>query len=98
MLGLGEQIPFECIGQVDEVRMAFQFCCLKGIKGKAMEIFEAKVAAEFDAQKLDIASKYGKVYTHDICIPESLAERLLLKLGEVSERFQDKILKLLQLP
>ena len=95
MLGLGEQIPFECIGQVDEVRMAFQFCRLKGIKGKAMEIFEAKVAAEFDAQKLDIASKYGKVYTHDICIPESLAERLLLKLGEVSERFQDKMLKLL---
>ena len=56
MLGFGEQIPFGCIGQVDEVRMAFQFCRLKGIKGKAMEIFEAEVAAEFDAQKLDITS------------------------------------------
>uniref|UniRef100_A0A1X7U0X8 UDP-N-acetyl-alpha-D-muramoyl-L-alanyl-L-glutamate epimerase n=1 Tax=Amphimedon queenslandica TaxID=400682 RepID=A0A1X7U0X8_AMPQE len=93
MLGLGTQKPFECIGEVPEVQLAFALCRSKGITGKAMEIFEEKVAANFDVKKYDIIAKYSKVYASEIGIPESLAESMLSKLGQVSEKCKEDILK-----
>jgi hypothetical protein len=43
MLGLEAHTPFECIGQIDEVRLAFELCRRKGITGTAMEVFEREV-------------------------------------------------------
>lgn len=43
MLGLEAHTPFECIGQIDEVRLAFELCRRKGIQGAAMQIFEREV-------------------------------------------------------
>lgn len=43
MLGLEAHTPFECIGQINEVRLAFELCRRKGIKGAAMQIFESEV-------------------------------------------------------
>ncbi len=39
MLGLGEHTPFECIGQINETRLAFELCRRKGITGKAMTMY-----------------------------------------------------------
>ena len=95
MLGLGKQKPFECVGQIPEVRLAFALCRSKGLKGKAMKVFEEKVAAQFDAEKSNIISKFAKVYRNDIGIPQLLADRILTKLEEVSTKFQDEVPKLL---
>uniref|UniRef100_A0A1X7U812 UDP-N-acetyl-alpha-D-muramoyl-L-alanyl-L-glutamate epimerase n=1 Tax=Amphimedon queenslandica TaxID=400682 RepID=A0A1X7U812_AMPQE len=96
MLGLGSQTPFECVGEIDEICLAFALCHLKGFKGKAITTFEDKVAAKFSAKKSDVISKYYKVYTNEIGIPKTLADRMLLKLAEVSERCQQDVLKRLK--
>ena len=36
MLGFSEHTPFECIGQIEECRLAMHICYLKGLRGKAM--------------------------------------------------------------
>lgn len=41
MLGLGDHTPFECIGQIDEVRLAFELCVRKGVGGAAVELYRA---------------------------------------------------------
>ena len=43
MLGLEAHTPFECIGQIDEVRLAFELCYRKGLRGAAMDVYEAEV-------------------------------------------------------
>jgi hypothetical protein len=39
MLGLEGHLPFECIGQHDEVKLAFELCRRKDMKGRLMDIF-----------------------------------------------------------
>ena len=41
MLGLGKHTPFECIGEVEETRLAFELCYRKGLTGKAMELYRS---------------------------------------------------------
>ena len=48
MLGLGDQKPFECIGEFKEVQLAFEMCRRKGIRGRAMEIFEREFGTALD--------------------------------------------------
>ena len=48
MLGLGDQKPFECVGEIREVQLAFELCRKKGIHGRAMETFGTKIAPGFD--------------------------------------------------
>jgi UDP-N-acetyl-alpha-D-muramoyl-L-alanyl-L-glutamate epimerase len=43
MLGLEEHTPFECIGQVDEARLAFEMCRRKMLDGEAMRLFIEEV-------------------------------------------------------
>ena len=40
MLGLESHTPFECIGQIDEARLAFAMARARGITGRAMRHFE----------------------------------------------------------
>ena len=37
LIGAADQLPFECIGQASESRLAFEMCHRKGLKGKAMD-------------------------------------------------------------
>lgn len=48
MLGLEAHTPFECIGQIPEVRLAFEICRRKGLDGAAMRTYEREVRG-FDA-------------------------------------------------
>lgn len=43
LLGLTDHTPFECIGSVDEVRLAFELCRRRGLRGEAMSVFETEV-------------------------------------------------------
>uniref|UniRef100_A0A1X7UAP5 7-cyano-7-deazaguanine synthase n=1 Tax=Amphimedon queenslandica TaxID=400682 RepID=A0A1X7UAP5_AMPQE len=85
LLGLADQTPFESVGEVDEVQLAFALCRSKGIKGKAMSVFEDKVAVDvFDTQKMNIIDKYTKVYGDNAGIPQPLGDQVLTKLKEFS--------------
>eukprot|EP01129_Flabellula_baltica_P005632 TRINITY_DN2048_c0_g1_i1.p1 TRINITY_DN2048_c0_g1~~TRINITY_DN2048_c0_g1_i1.p1 ORF type:complete len:380 (+),score=71.15 TRINITY_DN2048_c0_g1_i1:478-1617(+) len=74
MLGLGLHTPFECIGMIDESRLAFLLCLSKNRVGKAMDIFVNNVN---DMDVADILSKYMTVAETDLLIPENLRPRIL---------------------
>ncbi len=81
MLGMTDHTPFECIGQVGEVRLAFEICKRKGLGGKMMDYF----LGNFNLDKKELRSiieKYAKIYEDDIAYPETLKERLLNQLKE----------------
>ncbi|WP_156391964.1 MULTISPECIES: hypothetical protein [unclassified Nocardioides] len=44
LLGLADHTPFECVGGIDETRLAFELCRRRGLRGTAMEMFEREVA------------------------------------------------------
>ena len=39
MLGLGENKPFECVGEIEEVKLAFEKCVEQGMSGKAIDFY-----------------------------------------------------------
>jgi hypothetical protein len=49
MAGLGEHTPFECIGQVEESRLALDRCRAKGLSGSLLDGIARMTAAERDA-------------------------------------------------
>lgn len=51
LLGLADRLPFECIGQVDECRLAFELCRRKGLSGQALERYTAS-GLEVDVEQL----------------------------------------------
>lgn len=40
LLGLEAHTPFECVGRVEESRLAFELCRRRGAEGRAMEMYE----------------------------------------------------------
>jgi hypothetical protein len=43
MLGLEAHSPFECVGQVEEARLAFELCRRRGITGRAIDVYAREV-------------------------------------------------------
>ncbi|MFW6870458.1 hypothetical protein ACOACQ_23975 [Nocardioides sp. CPCC 206347] len=43
LLGLSDHTPFECVGGVEETRLAFALCRRRGLGGLAMDVFEREV-------------------------------------------------------
>jgi len=74
MLGLEEHTPFECVGEVEEARLAFELCRRKGMTGVAMETFEREVAP-VDLESL--LTRYMRVDEGHHRIPPGVAERVL---------------------
>ena len=72
MLGLGDQKPFECIGEIREVQLAFELCRRKGIHGRAMVVFEREFGTNFVVTP--IVKCYTTVHKEKHSIPEKIAE------------------------
>ena len=88
MLGLGEHTPFECIGQVEEVRLAFEICKRKGLTGKMMDYYSGNIHLT-EKELKDIIEKYSKVYEEDIAYPAELKEQLLAAMKEGGKMSKD---------
>src|SRR5215211_6371460 len=73
MLGLEDHTPFECVGQVDEARLAFELCRRRGLRGQAMEIFEREVPA---VDVAEILERRGCVDLSNSGIPAEIRIRL----------------------
>jgi UDP-N-acetyl-alpha-D-muramoyl-L-alanyl-L-glutamate epimerase len=81
MLGLEAHTPFECIGQIDEVRLAFELCRRKGVRGAAMDLYEAQ-ARVTDVRAL--AARYLDVA--DVpTLPEAIAAAILPQLRAAAD-------------
>ena len=71
MLGLGNQKPFECIGEIKEAQLAFEMCRRKGLRGRAMEMFEKTFGPLFDISP--IMKHYTIVHKEEHSIPDDIA-------------------------
>ncbi|MEZ4885074.1 MAG: hypothetical protein R3E32_10145 [Chitinophagales bacterium] len=80
MLGLGEHTPFECIGQIEESRLAFHICKKKGLQGKALELYDD--FKDIDFQK--IAIHFTAVDDQQTGYPDKWKRQILRRMNEVS--------------
>jgi hypothetical protein len=73
MLGLERHTPFECIGQIDEARLAFEVCHRKGVRGAAMDTYLD------EARLTDAAGAVDRYFgvDHSSAIPHPAARRII---------------------
>ncbi len=81
MLGLAEHTPFECIGQIDEARLAFELLRRRGVQGQAMKLFSDQVPS-FDAQ--GAFSRLIEVAASHHAMPVPIADRVIPVLERLS--------------
>lgn len=93
MIGLGAQRPFECIGDFDEAKLAFELCRRKGIRGCAMAIYEEKVLPTLNQAVLTrMVDKYTAVYPMESTnVPPEIWDRLLPVLKQAGEDARKKL-------
>ena len=94
MLGLGDQKPFECVGEIREVQLAFELCRKKGIRGRAMEMFERKIAPEFDIAL--IVKCYTTVDKEKHSIPAKIAEQIIVEMQRAAASIKAELASELQ--
>jgi hypothetical protein len=82
MLGLEAHTPFECIGQIDEARLAFELCRRKGHDGAAMQMF-VREAPPLDVRSA--AAKYLDVDASAAEIPAAIAAKILPQMRDAAE-------------
>lgn len=78
MLGLEKHTPFECIGQVEEAKLAFELCRRKNLTGKAMNIFIEEVK-NFDFNHA--IENYAIVNYHYYSFPPFIAKSVFSELA-----------------
>jgi hypothetical protein len=83
LLGLGEHTPFECIGQAEESRVAWELCRAKGLTGPLMERYAGHDWAPEVPASL---ARFGSVDTSYRGVPKDLRVRLLKHLEGVAAR------------
>lgn len=91
MLGLELHTPFECIGQIDEARLAFELCRRKGHTGAAMQTFQREV------QRVDVPSllnRYLHVNETGNNLPPGLRDGVLNQMRAAAERTRATLLEL----
>jgi len=93
MLGLEAHTPFECIGQIDEARLAFELCRHKGLTGQAMTIFIDNVK-DFDVEST--IKKYTVVNDDYPFIPQEMAEKVKAIMKESAKNNQTYLSNLLK--
>ncbi|HEY4033136.1 MAG TPA: hypothetical protein VGL94_04135 [Ktedonobacteraceae bacterium] len=74
LVGLQEYRPFECVGEIDDARLAVYFCMKKGCTGKIINIFKQELVDRVDFSA--ILQKYNAVYTTGHLIPDIFANRI----------------------
>lgn len=74
LMGCEDQTPFECVGHLEETRLAFALCHAKGLRGAAMDTFLAEVPP-VDVEA--VQRSYSKVYRDTMGMPPHIAEKIL---------------------
>jgi hypothetical protein len=80
MLGLENQTPFECIGEIGESRLAMKKCVEKGLSGQAVELFEREVLCDRSIDWQQLEQQYDGVYDTEHAIPDWIFSQIKDKL------------------
>lgn len=73
MLGLEEHTPFECIGQIDEARLAFALAKARGLEGAAMGLLDEVGPQDW----IEIADRYLTVHDEEQRMPTAMGEQIV---------------------
>jgi hypothetical protein len=78
LLGLATHNAFECVGEIDETRLAFYRCVQLGCTGKAITLFRENILNlnPADAYWQDIAKKYNHVHDDGHVIPVGIYKQV----------------------
>ena len=97
MIGLGTKKPFECIGEINEAKLAFELCRHKGIQGRAMDIYKQKVLPSMTQVMLStVIDKYTTVHPLDAAlVPGKFRDRLSPLLEQYGKQIREKLETLL---
>ncbi len=74
LLGLAAHKPFECVGEISEVQLAFEVCRRKGLRGAALDMYASEVPKPDVPVLLD---RYLAVDQNVPTIPAGIRERVL---------------------
>ena len=80
MLGFGEHTPFECIGQIEESRLALYLCYQKGVRGEAMKWYEYIKSDNIE----QILQKFTRIYAEN-GLPQKYASTLYAYFEEIQD-------------
>ncbi|ERT06310.1 hypothetical protein M595_3707 [Lyngbya aestuarii BL J] len=80
MLGLAEHTPFECIGEINESRLAMKKCLEKGLSGLAMDVFVREVLSDLTIDWQTLEDKYNRVYESEHAIPDNIFQGIVNQL------------------
>ena len=80
LIGVADHLPFECIGQASESRLAFEMCHRKGLEGKAMDKY---LEFEFYADFEDIFKRYLSVDETGNHFPQFIWDSVFPQLAEM---------------
>lgn len=83
LLGLTSHTPFECVGGIDETRLAFELCRRRGLRGTAMVMFEREMPTTDVAGLLE---KYFAVDATSCSLPGAMREAVLDRLRVAAEQ------------
>lgn len=76
MIGLEEHTPFECIGELEESRLAMKRCLEKGLSGQALDIFQQEVLGDRTIDWEQLEQKYSQVYDAEHNIPDWIFSKI----------------------
>ena len=93
MLGLGEHIPFECIGQKEESQLAMSLCALKGVTGRAADAF-LRHLPPIEVDRLDRNLLLVKPHTQNM--PDAVHKVVLPQMHMAIEEARSHIHRLLE--
>lgn len=89
MLGLTEHTPFECIGQIEEARLAFELCRRKGLTGQAMTMY-CEAFPTLDVRP--IVDRFFTVHHTEQQIPTVIAGPILTGMEQAAAEARQRIL------
>lgn len=95
MLGLADHTPFECIGQIEETRLAFELCRRKGHQGRAMKMF-IEAFPNFDPGPC--LQRYLSINRSLSTLPGSLEGPVLAQMEEAKLETSARLASLLDQP
>lgn len=92
LLGFTDQLPFECIGQFNETRLAFELCIAKGVRGDAFDMYK-KENIPFNLEK--ILEKHLGIYIQECEIPPRIQSEIVKKLNDTDMSAREYIRRIL---
>lgn len=93
MVGLGEHTPFECIGQIEESRLALALCQARGLLGPMGQALLERLPPLALESTL---ARFVRVASTDACIPDSFASRILPQMEAAAQDCRHRVTALLR--